>query len=291
MDEILFFQKVNWQGNHHHCFGGITINQKRSLEPTFSTTYPLSYVIKSGLWELSNKTGDETIQKGPGLYNLGTELGGQLAALKFIEPQETKEKIAETIIFDAGYFKGKHHHIFGTKRGDGDPQLGNTPAKSTTTFHNATSSIIIKSGVWGFLDANNYTGAEFNRLGPGMYALLHKFNIYNDKVDSIMLYGTTEEELIPNECIIFSKKDAQGIHHHVFGCDNMLSESSMHHNTKSIIIKKGKWKFYGAPSFGGAEYWENNTLGSGFYLDITKSPLNMGLIDSIRQDVDPIISK
>ncbi|MFW9875195.1 MAG: beta/gamma crystallin-related protein [Candidatus Thorarchaeota archaeon] len=281
MSELVLFRKPNFQGVHHHIF-----DTDKDLSKTFEANLPSTIIIRSGKWNfysMKNCEGDSINSEvyGPGMYNTEEEgFPEDILSVKLVEEAIPIENVNEVIIFEKAYFRGRHHHIFGIEKGDGDPNLGETG------FDNITSSVIVISGIWGFFDNPDYEWTEFNRLGPGMYSNVSGFNIGNDTLTSVMLYKSTER-LNLNQVILFRDLNIQGIHHHIYCNDPNLSESGMQNVTSSIVVINGNWKFFGAPNFEGAEYWEDQTLGPGIYHDVTDYNIRDNVITSVRIGVDP----
>lgn len=287
MSELVFFDKEKFQGKHHHIF-----DKNKDLSITFGTSLPSSMVIKSGEWALFTEKDFKEESKlpktyGPGMYDFKIEdIKTSVLSVRKIAEVLPTESISEVILFGQEYFRGiTHHHVFGMKRGDGDPNLG------VTGLDNITSSIIVTSGIWGFFDGTDFEWTEFNRLGPGMYAAIQGFNFplhpetKAEQISSVMLYKSTEK-LNLDEVILFSDLNMQGKHHHIYCNDPNLEVSKMQNVTSSIVVIKGNWKFFGAPNFEGAEYWEDQTLGLGVYPDVTEYNIRDNVITSVRIGID-----
>ncbi|MFX1469503.1 MAG: beta/gamma crystallin-related protein, partial [Promethearchaeota archaeon] len=285
-----FFAKPKFQGKHHHVF-----NENEDLSNTFGTNLPSSMIIKSGEWEFYSEKKFKSESKftrtfGPGMYDFEDEgINVDFLSVKKIADALPTEEINELILFEKGFFRGSHHHIFGLERGDGDRNLAGS------NFDNITRSIIVISGIWGFFENPDFEYTEFNRLGPGMYATISyvapnpadNFTLIEaDKLTSVMLYKSTEK-LSLNEILLFSDLNIQGQHHHVYCNDPNLNPSRIQNMTSSIVVVHGNWKFFGAPDFKGAEYWEDQTLGPGIYPDVTEYNIPDDVITSVRIGVDP----
>jgi len=288
MYEIILFGKENLQGTHHHIFADTVEQGDPNLFRTDSDSGKFSdqlnsAVVKSGEWGFYKKTnyekdeGEVITTLSPGIHTNIADFENNYSIK--LENTVGPEPISEVILSDEPNFRGKHHHLFGSK----DPDFLEHGDLRESYFNDLTSSLIIKRGIWGFYRAINFQQDE-SILGPGMYCTMADFNVGGNVLSSAKLFSDCPPIEL-NEIVLYDHEEFGGRHHHVFTLDYQLP-ATLENKVYSIVVKSGRWALYKDISFSNVYKDDADViikLEDGLYDDVSYQMIELEDVQSVRQ--------